>query len=90
MSEETQSSPSATPSEERVLSRAERHAHRHDATPWLGGAILVVLGLIFLAQNLGIATLNNWWAIFILIPAVGAFTAAWRQIKRKRDGAFRG
>ncbi|MCX6033101.1 MAG: hypothetical protein NT169_27930 [Chloroflexi bacterium] len=83
MSDEMQSSTSAAPAEEPVLSRAERraerHGRRHDATPWLGGAILIVLGLVFLAQNLGIATLNNWWAIFILIPAVGAFTAAWRK-----------
>ncbi len=72
-------SASADPFEERRERRAERRGHRHDATPWLGGVILIVLGLIFLAQNFGIATLNNWWAIFILIPAVGAFTAAWRR-----------
>ena len=73
----------ANPSEERVLSRAEQRAERRaargDATPWLGGAILIVLGLIFMAQNLHIATFQNWWAIFILIPAVGAFNTAWRR-----------
>ena len=67
------------PFESRRERRAERRAHRHDATPWLGGVILIVLGLIFLAQNFGVATLNNWWALFILIPAVGAFSAAWRR-----------
>jgi len=60
-------------------SRRARHAHRRDATPWLGGVILIVLGLIFLAQNFGVAAFNNWWAVFILIPAVGAFTSAWRK-----------
>jgi hypothetical protein len=93
MSEESQSSTSANPpsssldepSEERVLSRAERRARRRDSTPWLGGAILIVLGLIFLAQNFGVATLNNWWAIFILIPAVGAFSAAWRKYQAAGD-----
>ena len=88
MSDEMQSSTPAAPSEERVLTRAERraerHAHRGDATPWLGGAILIVLGLVFLAQNLGIATLKNWWALFILLPAVGGFTTAWR--KYQADG----
>jgi predicted lipid-binding transport protein (Tim44 family) len=67
------------PLEERRAQRAERRAHRHDAAPWLGGVILIVLGLIFLAQNFGVATLNNWWALFILIPAGGAFSAAWRK-----------
>jgi len=40
---------------------------------------LIALGLIFLAQNFHIATFQNWWAIFILIPAVGAFNTAWRR-----------
>ena len=73
----------ANPSEARVLSRAERRAERRAArggvSPWLGGAILIALGLIFLAQNFHIATFQNWWAIFILIPAVGAFNTAWRR-----------
>ena len=45
---------------------------------WVGGAILILLGVIFLLQNMGALTLNNWWALFILIPALGAFGAAWR------------
>lgn len=43
---------------------------------WIGGAMLVTLGLILLLQNLTGFTLHNWWALFILLPAVGAFTAA--------------
>ena len=37
-----------------------------------------MLGIVFLLQNLGSFYLNNWWALFILIPAVGSFAAAWR------------
>lgn len=77
--DKTDEATAADPFESRRERRAERRAHRHDATPWLGGVILIVLGLIFLAQNFGVATLNNWWALFILIPAVGAFSAAWRR-----------
>ena len=40
---------------------------------WMGGAILVVLGLIFLFQNMGALPVANWWALFILLPAAGAF-----------------
>jgi hypothetical protein len=60
------------------LTRAMRRAERRDATPWLGAAILITLGVVFLVQNLGIARVNNWWAVFILIPAVGSFATAWR------------
>lgn len=38
--------------------------------------MLISLGLLLLVQNLTGFTLHNWWALFILLPAVGAFTAA--------------
>ena len=69
----------SNPFEARDIGRRERREMRGGASPWLGGVILIVLGLIFLAQNLHIATFTNWWAIFILIPAVGAFNTAWRR-----------
>ena len=37
------------------------------------GLILIILGGLFLTQNIGSnISLRNWWALFILIPAVGA------------------
>ncbi|HSB66818.1 MAG TPA: hypothetical protein VLD65_09575 [Anaerolineales bacterium] len=61
------------------LARREARRQRHAGRPygWFGGVILVILGIIFLLQNLGINILMNWWAIFILIPAFWAFVAAW-------------
>lgn len=51
--------------------------------PALGGAILIAIGFFFLLQTLGI--LNhvtfphfNWWALFILIPLLGAANSAWQ------------
>lgn len=40
---------------------------------------MIVLGLVLLLRDLGITSvaLDNWWALFILIPAVGAFSRAW-------------
>jgi len=55
---------------------------------WLPGLVLIVLGAIFLAENYFGTTLRNWWALFILIPAVGALAsgyAMWRD--GDRDGA---
>lgn len=43
--------------------------------------MLIALGLIFLAQNLGAVSFNNWWALFIFIPAVASFGAAWNRYR---------
>jgi hypothetical protein len=69
--------------ERRMERRAERAQRREAARahgwsgPWVGGAILIALGLIFLAQNLGVKVLDNWWALFILIPAIGSLATGW-------------
>ena len=42
---------------------------------WMvGGAFLVLLGVVLFLQNMGVSTLKNWWALFILFPAYGSFT----------------
>ncbi len=49
-------------------------------TQWSGawvGIALIAMGVIFLVQNYLGYELRNWWALFILIPAVGSFTSAW-------------
>ena len=51
------------------------------------GTILVLLGAGFLMQNMGtfILPLKNWGALFILIPAFGAFDRAWRFYRNGDD-----
>jgi drug/metabolite transporter (DMT)-like permease len=56
----------------RIL-RGERHRSN-----WVGGALLILLGVFFLVQSMGGNLLNNWWAFFILLPAIAAFETAWR------------
>lgn len=71
----TESNDTMTPSE----SSERRHNHRLAYTSgWIGGAILIALGILLLLQNLTGFSLNNWWALFILIPAAGAFGRAWQ------------
>ena len=36
---------------------------------WVGGLILIVLGVVFMLQSAGIMV-GNWWTIFIFIPAL--------------------
>jgi hypothetical protein len=73
------------PQDWRELRRQEReqrrYARRSGWGAWWGGAILILLGIIFLLQNFGALALENWWALFILIPAIGAFGAAWRSFQ---------
>jgi hypothetical protein len=45
-------------------------------TPWVPGIILVALGIIFLLNNITGFTFHNWWALFILIPAINQFSKA--------------
>jgi hypothetical protein len=61
------------------MARREAHWQRHAGRPygWMGGTILILLGLVFLLQNMRIPFLTNWWALFILIPAFWAYVAAW-------------
>lgn len=66
--------------EQRHTEREERREFRRQHYGWvgpgIGGIVLVLLGLVFLAQNFGYVMPDNWWAVFLLIPAVGAFIAA--------------
>jgi hypothetical protein len=69
---------------DRLTRRQRRWEQRREARaarlggPWVAGVILIVLGILILLQNLNLFTLHNWWALFILIPAAGAFGAAWK------------
>ncbi len=74
--------------------RDERRAGRGSgAGAWIGGAILIMLGLIFLVQNFTGYELQNWWALFILIPAAAAFGSAvnsYRAAGNRLNAAARG
>ena len=63
--------------------RAERLVDPSRGSAWVVGVILIILGGMVLVNNTGMFNipLRNWWALFILIPAVGAFDRA-LQISR--------
>jgi hypothetical protein len=69
--ESTQPEPAAPESDRRRRKRGEGS--------WIVGVVLIVLGGIFLLQNQGLFSLQNWWALFILIPALGSLSDAWRH-----------
>ena len=54
---------------------------------WILGLVLITVGAVFLLQNAGLPVLvGNWWALFILIPAIAAFATAWTLYRQ--DGHF--
>ncbi|MCU0486847.1 MAG: hypothetical protein MUC85_12150, partial [Anaerolineales bacterium] len=43
-------------------SRRERRAARRGGEgAWIIGVVLVILGIVFLLQNMGAVNLKNWW-----------------------------
>jgi hypothetical protein len=66
--------------------RPEPERRRRRGGSLAGGLILILLGAVFLAQQAGWPGLRNWWALFILVPAViNLGTAA---MLFRRSGAF--
>ena len=70
----TQSPASSDWREQRRAERMQKHGGGRYG--WMGGAILILLGVVFLLRNLNIPFIENWWALFILIPAFWCYTAA--------------
>jgi hypothetical protein len=63
-----------------------------DLSPeWIGGVTLILLGGIFLLQQNRLIAFDNWWALFVMIPAVILFGAAWSRYRAGgRDSAVIG
>jgi len=85
------------PPDWRSLRREEREERRQQqraalggrGSAWIGGVVLIFVGVIFLAKNFGLQVPEHWWALFLLIPAVAALTraaAAYRANGRRLDG----
>jgi hypothetical protein len=66
---------------------------RKHAPAWAIGGVLIAVGIIFILKNVSGFTLNNWWALFILIPALGSLATAfqmWERNDRRFTVASRG
>ncbi|MGZ3701164.1 MAG: hypothetical protein ACXWSD_05245, partial [Bdellovibrionota bacterium] len=55
-----------------------------------GGLIMVGLGCLFLAKGSGVPVPENWWAFFVLLPAIPYLARAWADFSRGEvSAAFR-
>jgi len=79
--EKTQSEKQEQTEENPTPTRFERRVRSRGRDPWIVGVILILVGIVFLMQNLSGFYLNNWWALFILIPAFGSLSRGWREVQ---------
>lgn len=49
---------------------------------WIVGGVLILVGIVFILRNITGVELHNWWALFILIPALGSLATAWQMFVR--------
>ncbi len=68
----TVSAPQGTPDSQR--------RRNTEATSWIVGVVLILLGAAFLLENSGyVVFTGNWWAVFIYLAAIASFANAWRS-----------
>ena len=73
----------------KALKDAEKATTDSDGAPraeggsmvWMPGLALIAVGLLFLLNNLFGWHIDNWWALFILIPAGGALGYAFQVVR---------
>ena len=52
---------------------------------WIAGAVLILVGIVFIVRNVTGFELHNWWALFILIPGLGSLYTAYTMYRRNGD-----
>lgn len=83
MNKNSASSPESTPPTTSAPTRRYRGG-------WTTGILLILIGVIFFIQNLTAVPFHNWWAVFILIPAVSSFSRAWEIYQAQGNQLTRG
>ena len=63
---------------DRRAARRQRRMERRGGS-WLGGLLLIGLGILLLIQNTGTISFGRWWSLLILIPAAAAFASALKE-----------
>ena len=64
-----------------LLSDDSSLTKRGDSSSLITGGALIVIGGLFLLNNLTGFYVQNWWALFILIPALKNLGDAWQNFQ---------
>lgn len=68
--------------EQAQASQRRRRRDRSEGNNWIVGVVFIALGLLFLLSNvLDVSFVTNWWAVFILIPALYSLNGAWQSYR---------
>jgi len=59
-----------------------QEAGRPRRPAWIVGGVLILVGIVFIVRNVTGLELHNWWALFILIPALGSLATAWQMFEK--------
>jgi len=60
----------------------QRNRPARQRPAWIAGGVLILIGIIFIVRNVTGLFFENWWALFILIPALGSLATAWQMYER--------
>lgn len=63
-----------------LIENHPRRIRRHKSST-TGGLILIAIGTFFLLSQVTGFYIHNWWALFILIPAVMKLNEAWQSYR---------
>jgi hypothetical protein len=66
----------------RPASTPDRRDGRPRKPAWVVGGVLILVGLVFVVKNVTGLELHNWWALFILIPALGSLATSYQLYVR--------
>lgn len=71
------------------MNESPNPSNRRSSSGLVTGLVVIAIGVYFLLRNLGVELpflyMHNWWALFILIAAIGPLTQAiqaWRASGR--------
>jgi cation transport ATPase len=69
--------------EKEQAGQPRRRRERSESSNWIVGVVFITLGLLFLLSNvLDVSFVTNWWAVFILIPALYSLNRAWQSYRQ--------
>lgn len=60
----------------------KRGATEDKGSNWIMALVLIVVGTGLLLSNFTAFSLHNWWALFLLIPAITMLRHVWAEYQR--------
>ena len=82
-SPETESAERGKKTGDREEETEESKEERKRENSWMMGISIVLVGATFLLEQAGILHLTNWWAIFLVVPAVSSFINVFRRFRQE-------